>query len=150
MQARQLRGGCFCGAVQFVLTGPTDFCAHCHCESCRRSHAAAFVTWTGVPADHFAFSQGEDDIRWYRSSEWIEWGFCATCGSSMLYRAVRAGHPEGPRLDRMYVAVGALLDAMDREPNVHVSFEERVPWFHPHDPLRKHRGKTDERIEGDA
>jgi len=146
MSGQQIRGKCYCGAVQFTLIGPTDFCGHCHCESCRRSHAAAFVTWTSVPADRFSFARGEANVTWYRSSESILWGFCRTCGSSGLYRADREGHPESPKLDRMYVAVGALIDPLDREPEAHVSYEERVAWFQPHDGLPKHRGKTDEQM----
>lgn len=85
-------------------------------------------------------------MSWYCSSTWIEWGFCRHCGSSMLYRARSEGHPEAPKVDRMYVAVGSLVDPMDRQASAHVSFEERVPWFEPTDALPKHRGKTDQRM----
>ena len=141
-----IQGRCLCGAVRFTLTPPTDFAAHCHCESCRRSHGAAFVTWTGVPLTRFAFDAGADDITWHRSSPTIEWGFCRHCGSSMLYRAIAEGHPEKPKQDRMYVTV-ASLETMDRAPSVHVSYEERVPWFAARDGLPKHRGKSDETVE---
>lgn len=145
-----IRGGCLCGAVRFVLTPPTDFAAHCHCASCRRSHGAAFVTWTGVPDGRFAFIEGEDRVRWYDSSEWIRWGFCETCGSSMLYTVKAEGHPESPTIGRVYVAVGSLVDPLDREPSLHVSYDERVSWFHAHDRLPRYRGKTDERMpDGD-
>ena len=91
--------------------------------------------------------KGESELRWFRSSESILWGFCGTCGSSMLYRADKEGHPESPKTDRMYVSVGSLVDAMDQEPKAHVSYEERQPWFHLDDGLAKHRGKTDETID---
>ncbi len=148
MGTQEIRGRCFCGSIQFALTPPTDFCAHCHCESCRRSHAAAFVTWTSVPKERFRVLQGEELITWYRSSDCIEWGFCGTCGCSALYRATAEGHPEQPKVDRMYVAVGALDDDLDREPSAHVSYEERAAWLSDLDGLPKHRGKTDERMDG--
>lgn len=85
-------------------------------------------------------------MGWYRSSECILWGFCTRCGSSMLYRADREGHPESPKTDRMYVCVGSLVDPLDREPAVHVSYEERLPWVCGRDGLPKHRGKTDETL----
>lgn len=134
-----------CGSIELALTPPTDFVGHCHCESCRRSHGAAFVTWTSVPIDRFAFTRGEEEVRWYRSSAWIEWGFCGNCGSSMLYRAIGEGHPEKPQVDRMYVTA-ASLDGLDRAPGEHVSFEERVEWVALHDDLPKYRGKTKEEI----
>ena len=140
-----LHGACLCGAVRFTLTPPTDFAAHCHCASCRRSHGAAFVTWTSVPAARFAFEAGEDEVTWYRSSSTIEWGFCRRCGASMLYRAIAEGHAEKPKLDRMYVTV-ASLDGIDRSPAVHVSYEELAPWLVERDGLPKHRWKTDETL----
>ena len=85
-------------------------------------------------------------MTWYRSSDTILWGYCQKCGSSMLYRADAPGHHESPKTDRMYVSVGSLIDPLDREPKVHVSYEERMPWFHHADGLPKHRGKTDETI----
>ncbi len=36
-----------CGRVRFVARSPSRFCCHCHCESCRRSHGAGYVTWVG-------------------------------------------------------------------------------------------------------
>ena len=146
MTSEPLRGRCLCGAVAFTLTPPTDFVTHCHCESCRRSHGAAFVTWTGVPLERFELVSGEAQLRWYRSSRWIEWGFCGRCGSSMLYRAVEEGHVEAPRLDRMYVTA-ASLDALDRPASAHVSFEEHVPWLDVKDDVAKYRGKAVEKLE---
>lgn len=141
----RLHGRCLCGAVRFSLTPPTAFHSHCHCASCRLAHAAPYVTWTGVPSARFRLIAGET-LRWYRSSPCIEWGFCATCGSSMLYRAVTDGHPERPDPDRMYIAVGALTDPMDRPPAAHVSFEERLPSTRPGDGLPCYRGKGIEEI----
>jgi hypothetical protein len=142
-----IRGRCLCGAVEFSLTPPTDFVAHCHCRSCRLAHGSAVTTWTSVPVDRFDFQAGEDLVRWYASSQWIEWGFCPRCGSSMLYRVVEEGHHESPRMGTMYVAAGSLVDPLDREPRAHVSYEERVDWMRFDDHLPKFRGKTTERMD---
>lgn len=145
-QQTGIRGRCLCGAVRFHLLTPTDFCGHCHCESCRRAHGSAFTTWTSVPQKQFVFDQGESLVQWYASSPWVQWGFCPQCGSSMFYRAVRAGHPENPRTEVVYVTVGNLIDPMDRSPEAHVSFEEHVSWIDNRDRLPRFRGKTEERI----
>ena len=140
------QGQCYCGTVKFKIELPVDFCAHCHCESCRRSHAVPFVTWTSVPLKQFSYISGEDNLSWYRSSEWIVWGFCKTCGSSMLYQAEKSGHPESPKTDRIYIAVGCLSEPIDKEPGAHVSYEEKVPWTHFSDTLPKYRGNGEEEI----
>lgn len=145
-----IRGSCSCGAVGFALTPPTDFCAHCHCRSCRKASGAAFLTWTSVPRDRFSLERGADSITWYASSETIEWGFCRICGTTLLYRAVAEGHAEAPRTGCVYVTVAALDDPLDRAPAAHVSFEERVPWHEPGDGLPRFEGKTDERLPSAA
>jgi hypothetical protein len=65
----------------------------------------------------------------------------------MLYRADQEGHPESPQLNRIYVTLASLVDPVDRAPQSHVSYEERVSWMQFDDGLPKHRGKTDEEIE---
>ena len=147
MSTPKIHGRCLCGAVEFALTPPTDFVAHCHCRSCQLAHGSAFTTWTSVPLERFSWLSGEHEVTWHSSSEWIEWGFCRRCGSSMLYRPVAEGHHESPRLGAIYVAVANLLDPIDRLPQAHVSFEERVSWLILDDGLPKYRGKTEERME---
>jgi hypothetical protein len=96
--------------------------------------------------DRFELVRGEEDLKWYRSSECILWGFCSSCGSSMLYRADREGHHENPRLDRMYICA-ASLDILDRSPGAHVSYEERSPLLDGFDELPRYHGKGEELID---
>jgi hypothetical protein len=142
---RVIRGRCLCGEITFHLVPPTDFVSHCHCQSCRLSHGAAFVTWTSVPRERFVLER-DDAVKWYRSSPQIEWGFCPACGSSLLYRAIADGHHESPKRDRIYVAAGSLIDPLDRTVQAHVSFEERVHWYECDDSLPRYRGKGLEKI----
>ncbi|HYU15961.1 MAG TPA: GFA family protein [Candidatus Acidoferrum sp.] len=142
-----IEGRCLCGAVEFELEAPTDFLGICHCQSCRLSHGAPFVAWTSVPLDRFSFRAGEERVRWYRSSRWIRWGFCETCGSPLLYRADEEGHPEAPKVDRMYVSAGSLVTPLDREVEAHHSYEEKVLWYTPHDLVPRHLAKGSEPLD---
>ena len=142
-----ITGRCLCGAVQFDLEPPTDFLSVCHCQSCRLSHGAPFVAWTSVPLERFRFRSGQGDVRWFRSSRTIRWGFCGRCGSHLLYRADEAGHPESPKVDRMYVSAGSLVGPLDREVQAHVSYEEKVPWYSPADGAPRYRGKGVEPLD---
>ena len=137
----QIDGQCGCGAVRFVLEGPTGMAAHCHCASCRAFSGAAFLTWTKVPLARFT-CEGEEAVRWHRSSDTIRWGFFGTCGTTLFYRADAAGHPEAPSVDAIYVTMGSLRGELDRKPSMHVSFEEHVPWFEPGDALPRFVGKS--------
>ena len=60
-------GKCHCGAVRFTAEFPTRFVAHCHCESCRRAHGAAFVTWVGFPAQQVRITEGADAVATFET-----------------------------------------------------------------------------------
>lgn len=138
-KTKSVKGQCFCGAIQFELSFPTDFCSHCHCNSCRKAHGSAFVTWTSVPVNQFRFLSGVDKIKKYNSSADVRWGFCSTCGTSLLYEHARTPN-------KVYVTVANLNGSLDRPPEEHVSFEEHADWFTVNDGLPKFRAKSDERM----
>jgi len=48
---------------------------------------------------------------------------------------------------RIYVSVASLVDPLDRQPNAHVSFEERVSWLDSNGKLPRYFGKTERQIE---
>lgn len=122
-------GGCLCGAVRFETAAPTLFCVHDHCEWCRRAHGAAFVTWIGFRADAFTMTRSET-LRWYASSEKSERGFCSTCGTTMFYRTELAP-------GEIHVALACVDEQASFEPNAHIFWEARVPWFPFTDDLPK-------------
>ena len=66
--AGEARGRCMCGArAASSRAFPSRFCAHCHCESCRRAHGAAFVTWVGFPSAQVA-RRPRAPTSWRRTS----------------------------------------------------------------------------------
>lgn len=132
-------GHCHCRSITFQLTSPVDFCSNCHCADCRLTHAAPFVTWTSVPRDRFHLNSGADRLTRYESHPGVEWIFCSRCGSSLFYESTEAP-------DRVYIAVATLDPKTAPTPDSHVSYEERLPWFHDVAKLPCFREKTDEQI----
>ncbi len=57
---QQLHGSCFCKAVHYQLDSLDMPISHCHCDSCRKVHAAAFVATAGVMREHFRWTQGQE------------------------------------------------------------------------------------------
>ncbi len=138
-----MKGRCFCSSVKYDLVPPTEMCSHCHCESCRRSHGSAFATWTSVPLAQFKVAEGKSFVKKYESSQGIFWLFCSDCGSP-LFQTTR--HSPG----RVYVNVASLEDSLDRKPDSHVSFEEKVPWLEVKDGLPCYKEKASDRLSGEA
>ena len=145
--SQPIRGRCLCGAVQLEMSPPTEFCSHCHCESCRRAHAAPVVTWTGVAAESFRFLRGEANLERYQSSPGTYRCFCRICGTSMVCYYTADSETFGHLVGQMYVPVAVLTDPLDRPADSHVSFEEHVHWLKLSDSLPRYRAKSDEVID---
>jgi hypothetical protein len=90
-------GSCLCGAVSFVVEGELAPPDACHCRQCRKQSGHYWAS-TDVERERLTIT-GESAIRWYRSSEKIRRGFCATCGSVLFWDRVHGG--------RIAVAMGA-------------------------------------------
>ena len=77
------QGGCFCGAVRYLVTADVFNSTLCHCTMCRRASGAPCVAWFSVPRAGLHFSSGSP--AWYHSSPGIRRGFCAACGTQLTF-----------------------------------------------------------------
>ena len=100
-QTTEFTGSCLCGAVRYEVHGPLRPVDYCHCTQCRKS-SGHFVAATACHPEHLTLTR-EESLRWYRSSETAERGFCADCGSSLFWRpshgrhvSIMAGTLDGP------------------------------------------------------
>ena len=98
--SRITRGGCLCGSVTYELRGEPRQIVACHCTQCRKA-SGHYAAATQVLATDATVS-GET-LKWFRSSEEAERGFCAACGSNLFWRrlgsdrlSVFAGTIDGP------------------------------------------------------
>ena len=81
-----MKGSCACGAVTFEVTGELKAPDACHCKQCRKQSGHFWVS-TAVHRSALAL-HGEDRLTWYRSSEKVRRGFCATCGSFLFWEPI--------------------------------------------------------------
>lgn len=127
MPPTDYRGACLCGRTRFHFRPPSLWCAHCHCQMCQRAHGAAVVTWVGVAEEQFALDAGEQ-LRWYRSSEEAERGFCQVCGSTLFFRSSRWP-------GEVHIVRSNLEGEIDREPSGHAYWDSHVEWLELGDTL---------------
>lgn len=116
-----IHGGCLCGAIAYEIDGPIGPIGNCHCETCRRAHAAAFATTARVARSDFNWTQGEETLGAFESSPGKKRYFCAMCGSHLI----AAWNHE----DDVIVRVGSLFDDPGSKPVIHIWTEEKAPWF---------------------
>jgi hypothetical protein len=120
--AAEARGRCHCGAVRFVAAFPTRFVAHCHCESCRRAHAAAFVTWAGFRHEQVRVLQGAGELATHESSPGTVRRFCRRCGTKLFFESAKWP-------GETHVPLAAFDDPLDRAPQGHAFAAEHVSWL---------------------
>lgn len=128
-------GGCLCGAVRYRVAGPIESAAHCHCNSCRRSAGAAFVTWFTVERERLAWTGVKP--KQYASSPGVTRQFCGTCGTDLTYANKKAAKT-------IDVTLGS-LDCADGHPaDRHIWTADKLHWLHLDDHLPAYEGWTTE------
>ncbi len=116
-----MKGSCLCGVVEYEIDRLDRPIMHCHCESCRKAHAAVYASIAGVMLEHFRWLKGEDKLTTYESSPGKLRRFCSVCGSQLV--AIRAGQPH------ISIRVATLDDDPGKHPEMHIWCSEDVPWL---------------------
>ena len=78
------KGSCLCGVITFEVQGPLHPPDACPCAICRKQ-SGHFWASTDVPKEALQILTGQDNLRWYQSSEKVRRGFCGECGSVLFW-----------------------------------------------------------------
>jgi hypothetical protein len=127
--ARNLTGGCCCGAVRYRLASAPFDAGYCHCATCRRSSGAPVLAFATVPLQDFLVVSGEPRRR--RSSDSGERWFCADCGTQL---AMHVAHQP----DTIDFTLCSLDDADAVRPTFHLFVTNTPRWFHIADTFPRH------------
>lgn len=87
----ELSGHCYCSAIVFrvrISAGSKPiFTAYCHCDSCRRAHAAPLYHVACIDETMFEIREGAEHLQEYhKPGGRIVRAFCRQCGSKILNR----------------------------------------------------------------
>ena len=113
-----LTGGCQCGALRYRLDAEPSG-SICHCRMCQKASGGPFMAFGGVPNSSFVVTRGELSI--FKSSDIAERGFCAACGTPLIYRLV-GGRSVG-------VTLGSLDAPNGVAPEEQFGAESRISWL---------------------
>ena len=121
-------GSCFCGDVEFTLSGEPEAMAYCHCDSCRHWSAepvSAFTLWKPdsiklisgkANIDAFDKNPGSNDESLKSIRKW-----CKTCGGHLYTE-----HPGMGLID----VPSAVIKNFTFKPAFHVHYQETVQPMH--------------------
>ncbi len=118
-----MKGGCYCGAIRYEITGAPRLKAQCHCRACQTFSGGGPNYFMLIPPGGFGFSRGSPAR--YRKPDLenaVTRTFCATCGTHLT--------TERPGLPDTVVKVGTLDDASVYAGPVIAIFCEEKAAFH--------------------
>jgi hypothetical protein len=114
---RSYKGSCFCGAVQFTVTGEPAAMGYCHCSSCRHWSAGPVNAFTLWNPDAVKITQGEQSIGTYNKTPQSSRQWCKLCGGHLFTE-----HPSWNLTD----VYAATIPDFQFKPGVHVHYQETV------------------------
>jgi len=112
---KSYKGSCFCGNVQFTVSGEPAAMGYCHCESCRTWSAGPVNAFTLWKPESLKITKGADSIGSYAKTPKSQRKWCKACGGHLF-----TDHPHWNLVD-VYAAV---IPGFEYKPGVHVNYQE--------------------------
>ena len=110
-------GQCFCGAVEFIVSGKPVAMGYCHCTSCRQWSASPVTAYTLWPSGALKITRGADNLGSFTKTSNVVRKWCKSCG----------GHVFGDMTQVDMVDVFApMLPTLKFEPTLHVFYGEKT------------------------
>lgn len=122
-----MKGSCLCGQVTYTVSGPLRPVVACHCQQCRKT-SGHFVAATSAPREAIQIT---GEIAWYHSSPEARRGFCATCGSSLLWDG---------KGENISIHAGTLDGATGLQVTGHIFCADKGDYYELDDDLPKYDG----------
>jgi hypothetical protein len=111
------KGSCFCGAVEFTVTGDPAAMGYCHCKDCRHWSAGPVNGFSLWKPDAVKVTKGEENIGTYNKTPNSYRKWCKTCGGHIF-----TDHPPMGLVD-VYASV---LPDLPFKPALHVFYGDTV------------------------
>jgi hypothetical protein len=124
-QGDKITGGCLCRNMRYEIDQAPFEAGYCHCDMCKKGLGNLFGAWVFVKHEDFRFVKGE--LSWYQSTKRVKRGFCANCGSPMIFQ------PDD--VDIVTIWMGTLDDPAAFEPEAHWWTESKISWVDVHENL---------------
>lgn len=116
------RCSCLCGVVKFEINAKLSSPDGCHCSLCRK-WTGHFLVSTDVPRSALII-EGEEHISWFQSSNKVRRGFCAICGSSLLFDPL-----DTKKHNWIGIAMGAFDTPTETQQSSHIFVAEKGDYY---------------------
>jgi hypothetical protein len=104
--------------VRFSVAAAPKTASVCHCRMCQKAFGAPYGLLAAFADADLTWTRGR--VRLFASSALVDRGFCANCGTPLIYRIRQSGVTD--------VAVAAFDDPGALAPTSQLSVETRIPF----------------------
>ncbi len=111
------KGACFCGAVEFEVSGDPQVMGFCHCNDCTIWAGAPINAFSLWPSDNVNVTKGAANIGSFAKTDNSHRKFCKICGGHIF-----TDHP-GLNLHDVYLNT---VPELDHKPSLHVYYGEKT------------------------
>ena len=112
-------GSCLCGAVRFAVAGRLPEPNACHCSQCRKQSGHCWAS-SDVKRDALTL-EGAANLTWFQASDKVRRGFCATCGSFLIWEPLGG--------DTIALAMGAFDAPTDTHLKEHIFVADKGDYY---------------------
>ena len=119
-EALRIEGGCQCGAVRYACAAALEYMHFCHCRMCQRAVGGPFAALGAVRREALQWTEGAP--AFYASSNVARRGFCAACGTPLVFEYLDSTH--------INLTLCSLDDPSAFAPARHFGIESQQPWLH--------------------
>ena len=113
--AKTYQGSCFCGSVQFTVSGEPAAMGYCHCESCRSWSAGPVNAFTLWKPESVRVTRGAEHIGGFSKAPTSDRRWCKQCGGHVF-----TAHPLWGVTD----VYAASIPDFPYHPGLHVNYQE--------------------------
>ena len=115
-----ISGSCLCGKVKYNISGMVGEIIHCHCETCRKAHGAAFSSVASVDDVDFKIT-GSELLNSFESSKGKKRYFCSNCGTQVYAKRENSDH--------IILRLGSLDSDPDAKEINHIWVSQKASWY---------------------
>ena len=114
-------------AIRYEADKQPFWTGYCHCRTCQRIYGSAFGLFADFRTGAFRITKGKP--KTYKSSAWVEIGFCDNCGTTLTFRYLEPLVQNDSRLDCVGISVGSLDNPESVQPTEHGYVDTKLSWL---------------------
>lgn len=124
-----LTGSCLCANVKYEIVGEVGDIVHCHCQTCRKAHGAAFSSVAAVLDKDFKILNNVT-LGCYESSPGKKRYFCPICATQIYAKKQGTQH--------IVLRLGSLDDDPQSKELNHIWVSQKATWYSLNSHLPEH------------